>query len=284
MKYIIRLNFILLLILFQSCSKQEDKISLIQEDSQEQEMISTYREAIKSIESGDPFFAAQKFLEAELLLPQSDWAPKSALMASYSYYIQDYYSEAIFNLERFISSYPKDKRVDYAHYLLAMCYYEQIENEKRDLQPLLSAKKEFDFVINNYPKTDFALDSKFKIDLINEVIASKEMYLGRHYIKKKKWISAINRFQNILKNYETTIYSEEAIHRLVEIHYTIGLEDEAKKYASLLGYNYLSSEWYKKSYKIFNTKYQIKKNLRTKNKKDKSTLIKNFKKLFESNE
>ena len=284
MKYIIRLNFILLLILFQSCSKQEDKISLIQEDSQEQEMISTYREAIKSIESGDPFFAAQKFLEAELLLPQSDWAPKSALMASYSYYIQDYYSEAIFNLERFISSYPKDKRVDYAHYLLAMCYYEQIENEKRDLQPLLSAKKEFDFVINNYPKTDFALDSKFKIDLINEVIASKEMYLGRHYIKKKKWISAINRFQNILKNYETTIYSEEAIHRLVEIHYTIGLEDEAKKYASLLGYNYLSSEWYKKSYKIFNTKYQINKNLRTENKKDKSRLIKNFKKLFESNE
>jgi len=284
MKYIIRLSFILLLILFQSCSKQEDKISLIQEDSQEQEMISTYREAIKSIESGDPFFAAQKFLEAELLLPQSDWAPKSALMASYSYYIQDYYSEAIFNLERFISSYPKDKRVDYAHYLLAMCYYEQIENEKRDLQPLLSAKKEFDFVINNYPKTDFALDSKFKIDLINEVIASKEMYLGRHYIKKKKWISAINRFQNILKNYETTIYSEEAIHRLVEIHYTIGLEDEAKKYASLLGYNYLSSEWYKKSYKIFNTKYQINKNLRTENKKDKSRLIKNFKKLFESNE
>ena len=284
MKYIIRLSFILLLILFQSCSKQEDKISLIQEDSQEQEMISAYREAIKSIESGDPFFAAQKFLEAELLLPQSDWAPKSALMASYSYYIQDYYSEAIFNLERFISSYPKDKRVDYAHYLLAMCYYEQIENEKRDLQPLLSAKKEFDFVINNYPKTDFALDSKFKIDLINEVIASKEMYLGRHYIKKKKWISAINRFQNILKNYETTIYSEEAIHRLVEIHYTIGLEDEAKKYASLLGYNYLSSEWYKKSYKIFNTKYQINKNLRTENKKDKSRLIKNFKKLFESNE
>ena len=284
MKYIIRLNFILLLILFQSCSNQEDKISLIQEDSQEQEMISAYREAIKSIESGDPFFAAQKFLEAELLLPQSDWAPKSALMASYSYYIQDYYSEAIFNLERFISSYPKDKRMDYAHYLLAMCYYEQIENEKRDLQPLLSAKKEFDFVINNYPKTDFALDSKFKIDLINEVIASKEMYLGRHYIKKKKWISAINRFQNILKNYETTIYSEEAIHRLVEIHYTIGLEDEAKKYASLLGYNYLSSEWYKKSYKIFNTKYQINKNLRTENKKDKSRLIKNFKKLFESNE
>ena len=186
MKYIIRLSFILLLILFQSCGKPENKISLIQEDNQEQEMISAYREGIKSIESGDAFFAAKKFLEAELLLPQSDWAPKSALMASYSYYIQDYYPEAIFNLERFINSYPRDKRMDYVHYLLAMCYYEEIENEKRDLQPLLSAKKEFNFVINNYPKTDFALDSKFKIDLINEVIAAKEMYLGRHYIKKKK--------------------------------------------------------------------------------------------------
>ena len=280
MKYIIRLSFILLLILFQSCGKPENKISLIQEDNQEQEMISAYREGIKSIESGDAFFAAKKFLEAELLLPQSDWAPKSALMASYSYYIQDYYPEAIFNLERFINSYPRDKRMDYVHYLLAMCYYEEIENEKRDLQPLLSAKKEFNFVINNYPKTDFALDSKFKIDLINEVIAAKEMYLGRHYIKKKKWISAINRFKNILKYYETTIYSEEAIHRLVEIHYTIGLEEEAKKYASLLGYNYLSSEWYKRSYKIFNTKYQIKKNIIEKNRKDKSGLIQKFKKIF----
>ena len=193
------------------------------------------------------------------------------------------YSEAIFNLERVIQTYPENKNESYAHFLLAMCYYEEIENEKRDLQPLLSAKKEFNFVINNYPKTDFALDSKFKIDLINEVIAAKEMYLGRHYIKKKKWISAINRFKNILKYYETTIYSEEAIHRLVEIHYTIGLEEEAKKYASLLGYNYLSSEWYKKSYKIFNTKYKIKKNLRTNYKEDKSRSIKKFKKLFELN-
>jgi outer membrane protein assembly factor BamD len=281
MKYIVRLSFILLLsFLFQSCSKQGDKTSLIQEVNQEQEMISAYMEAIESLEEGDAFFAAKKFLESELLLPQSDWAPKSALMASYSYYIQDYYTEAIFNLERFISTYPKYKRIDYAHYLLAMCYYEKIENEKKDLQPLISAKKEFNFVINNYPNTDFALDSKFKIDLINEVIAAKEMYLGRHYIKKERWIPAINRFKNILKDYETTIYSEEAIHRLVEIHYKIGLEGEAKKYASLLGYNYLSSEWYKKSYKIFNKQYEIKKKIREKNKKDKSGLVKKFKKLF----
>ena len=282
MKYIVRLIFILLL--FQSCSKQVDNKSLIKEVNQEQEMISAYMEGIKFLEEGDAFYAAKKFLEAELLLPQSDWAPKSALMASYSYYIQDYYAEAIFNLERFINSYPKNERMDYAHYLLAMCFYEEIENEKKDLQPLIAAKREFNYVISNYPDTDFSADSKFKIDLINEVLAAKEMYLGRHYIKKEKWIPAINRFKNILEYYETTIYSEEAIHRLVEIHYRIGLEGEAKKYASLLGYNYLSSEWYKKSYKIFNAKYKIQKEVRKKNQKDKNRLIKKFKKIFELDE
>jgi len=281
MKFVIRLIFIsLLLFLFQSCSKQEKETSLIKEVDQAQEMISSYKEGVRALNEGDAFYAAKKFLDAELLFPQSEWAPKSALMASYSYYIQDYYSEAIFNLRRFINTYPRNKRIDYAHYLLAICYYEKIENEKRDLQPLISAKKEFNYIINNYPSTDFALDSKFKIGLIDEVIASKEMYLGRHYIKKQKWIPAINRFKNILKDYDTTIYTEEAIHRLVEIHYRIGLESEAKKYANLLGYNYLSSEWYKRSYKIFNIKYQIKKDIIEKNRKDKSGLIQKFKKIF----
>ena len=281
MKFVIRLSFIsLLLFLFQSCSKQEKEASLIKEVDQAKEMISSYKEGVRTLNEGDAFYAAKKFLDAELLFPQSEWATKSALMASYSYYIQDYYSEAIFNLQRFIRTYPRNKRIDYAHYLLAICYYEKIENEKRDLQPLISAKKEFNYIINNYPSTDFALDSKFKIGLIDEVIASKEMYLGRHYIKKQKWIPAINRFKNILKDYDTTIYAEEAIHRLVEIHYRIGLESEAKKYANLLGYNYLSSEWYKRSYKIFNTKYQIKKNIIEKNRKDKSGLMQKFKKIF----
>tara|TARA_B110000238_G_scaffold39137_1_gene41424 strand:+ start:263 stop:1096 length:834 start_codon:yes stop_codon:yes gene_type:complete len=277
MNFIIRLGFILLLsFLFQSCSNKEKENLLIQENDQEQEMITAYKEGIKNLEENDEFYAAKKFLEAELLFPQSNWAPKSALMASYSYYIKDYYTEAIFNLERFIKTYPKHSRIDYAHYLLAMCYYEKIEDEKKDLQPLIFAKKEFNFLINNYPQTDFALDSKFKIGLINEVMASKEMYLGRHYIKKEKWISAINRFKKIIKNYETTIFAEEAIHRLVEVHYRIGLEDEAEKYASLLGYNYLSSDWYKKSYKIFNKKYEIQKI-----KKEKEGIKKKFKKLFE---
>ena len=279
MNFLTRLIFILFFsLLLHSCSKDEKDIPFIQEINQEQEMISAYMEGIKNLES-DPFFAAKKFLEAELLFPQSEWAPKSALMGSYSFYSQDYYDEAIFNLERFINTYPKNIRIDYAHYLLAICYYEKIEDQKKDLQPLISAKKEFNFVINNYPTTDFALDSKFKIDLINEVMASKEMYVAMHYIKKEKWIPAINRFKTILKDYDTTIYTEEAIHRLVEVHYRIGLDEEAKKYAGLLGYNYLSSEWYKKSYKIFNKEYKMKKI-----KKEKKGIKEKFKKLFEADE
>ena len=275
MKLLSRIAILLVIFILNYRSKDEKKISIIQETNQEVEMITTYKEAIKSLDDGDPFFAAKKFLEAELLYPQSEWASKSALMAAYAYYLDSYYIEAIFNLERFMNTYPKDSRMSYVYYLLAMCHYENIEGEKKDLQPLITAKKNFNYVIDNYPSSDFALDAKFKIGLINDVLASKEMYIGRHYIKKKKWIPAINRFKNILDNYETTIYAEEAIHRLVEIHYKIGLEDESKKYASLLGYNYLSGEWYKKSYKIFNKKYESQKI-----KKEKSGLINKFKKLF----
>ena len=227
----------------------------------------------------DTFFAANKFLEAELLFPQSDWASKSALMAAYSYYLQDYYSKSIFHLERFIKTYPKDKRMSYAYYLLAMCYYENIEDEKRDLLPLLKSKNLFEQIILKYPKTDFALDAKFKIDLINDIVASKEIYIGRHYVKKEKWIAAINRFKNIVENYDTTIYVEEALHRLVEIYYRIGLINESAKYAKVLGYNYGSSEWYKQSYAIFDKEYSKINNQTTT--KEKKGIIKKFKKLFE---
>ena len=279
MKFLYKLVLLLILFNLQSCSKNKEEISLIKEVDQELEMIASYKEAMNNLNSGDSYYAAKKFLESELLFPQSDWAPKSALMAAYSYYLQDYYSESIFNLERYMETYPKDKRMSYAYFLLAMCYYETITDEKKDLEPLLIAKKNFEFIVLNYPNTDFALDSKFKLGLINDILASKEMYLGRHYIKKEKWIAAINRFKNILENYDTTIYAEEAIHRLVEIHYHIGLTSESKKYASLLGYNYLSSEWYKRSYKIFNKKY--KDPIFVVNTKKKKGIIKKFKKLFE---
>jgi len=275
MNFFIKFLIIISLIIFQSCSKDEKEISTIKEIDQESEMITTYKEGLQNINEGDYFYAAKKFLESELLFPQSDWAPRSALMASYSYYIDSYYDEAIFNLERFIKTYPNDKRMSYAYYLLGMCHYETIANEKKDLAPLIKAKKIFAGIVNDYPNTDFAMDSKFKLGLIDDILASKEMYIGRHYIKKEKWVAAINRFKIILVDYDTTIYAEEAVHRLVEIHYKIGLEEEAKKYANLLGYNYLSSKWYKRSYKIFNQEYKTQEI-----KKEKSRLIEKFKKLF----
>ena len=279
-----KFNFLLLLIIIvlTACSKDEKEVSLIKETSQELEMISSYNEAYKSLREGDPFFAAKKFLEAELLYPQSTWAPKASLMASYSYYMQNYYTEATLNLERYLKTYPNDKNLPYAHYLIAMCYYESIEDEKRDSAPLFKAKEKFVFITKNYPNTEFAIDANFKLNLIQDVLASKEMYLGRHYIKKGKWIAAINRFKVVTKDYDQTVFIEEALHRLVEINYKLGLTNESQKYANILGYNYLSSEWYKKSYKVFNKSYKVQlDNAIKKDKKEKKGVLKKFKKLFD---
>ncbi len=265
------------LIILTACSSDTQNIKLIKEKNQEEEMISSYKAGVELLEIRDYYAASKKFLEAEILFPQSKWAPKSVLMASYSYYLQGYYTLAIENIKRYLKTYPKDKNKPYAHYLLAMCYYETIEGEKKDLAPLILSKKELSFIIKNYPDTDFAYDARFKIDLINETLAAKEVYLGRHYIKKKKWIPALNRFKNVLNEYDTTLHVEEAIHRLVEIYYKLGMEQESLKYASLLGYNYNSGEWYKETYRIFNKKYKVSV---PKNKKQKSKILNKIKNLF----
>ena len=269
---------IILFIILSSCAKEEKKISLIKETSQNLEMMTVYQEAYNALDNNDPYFAAKKFLEAELLFPQSIWAARSALMASYAFYLQNFYSESLSNLERYLRTYPNDKDIAYAHYLIAICYYETIEDEKRDSAPLIKAKDKFNFILKNYPNTDFAIDAEFKLGLIDDILASKEMYLGRHYVKKGKWIAAINRFKNVVLDYDQTIFIEEALHRLVEINYKIGLEDESQKYANLLGYNYLSSEWYEKSYKVFNKDYKVKEIKKVKKKKG---VISKFKKLFD---
>ena len=263
-----------------SCAKDKKEISQIKEINQEKELVNTYSEGMVAIEEADYFIASKKFLESEMLFPQSVWAPKSALMAAYSDYMMDNYSSAKFNLERYMSTYPQHKDLAYAHYLLAMCYYENIVDETTDQEPILNAKQQFEIVVKQYGKTDFAIDAKFKLSLLNDILASKEMYIGRHYVKSKKWIAAINRFKTVLIKYETTVYVEEAIHRLVEIHYYVGLNDEANKYAKLLGYNYLSSKWYKSSYELLNKDYKSKK-LRKNSSKDRMGIIKAFKKLFE---
>ena len=278
----IKLIFIILLFIFcLSCSKNVVEETLIKEKDIELQMIAAYEEGFKELKRGDALYAAKKFNEAEVLFPQSDYAPKSALMAAYAYYSQDYYGDAIAELERFTKIYPNHYNIDYAEYLLGLCFYEQIVDETKDLQSINTAKNIFLNVINKYPGTDFAVDAKFKLDLINEILAAKEIYIGRYYFDKKKWIPSINRFRAVIDNYDTTIYAEEALHRLVEIYYIIGLEEESKKYAYMLGYNYRSSEWYENSYSIFNKKYKKNKIKKSSNENKLTTsILKKFKSLF----
>ncbi len=274
--------FFIFVVLLNSCSKEIVKENLIKEKNLELQVIEAYQEGVEALEGGDVLFAAKKFNEAEILFPQGEWAPKSSLMASYSYYIQDYYSDAIAELERFIVVYPLHKDLQYAYYLLAICHYEQIVDEKKDLQSIITAKKYFQIISDRYPQTEYAIDASFKLDLIEDILAAKEMYIGRYYFDKKKWIPAINRFRTIIDNYDTTIYAEEALHRLVEVHYTLGLVGEAEKYAQLLGYNYQSSKWYENSYSLFNKNYEKRKKERFKTyKKKNSGILKKFKSLIE---
>ena len=275
----LRLLFIILIIFTNSCSKKEEKISIIEEKEINLQMIDAYKEGVEAFEDGDALFAAKKFNEAEILFPQSKWAPRAVLMAAYSYYSQEYYGDAVYEMERFIKTYPKHPEIPYAHYFIGICFYENIADEKKDLKPLVRAKKKFEFILSEYPNTDFALDAKFKLDLIADVLASKEIYIAKYYIQKEKWIAAINRLKNVVENYSSTVYVEEALHRLVEIHYKLGLDSEAKKYAAILGYNYQSSEWYKESYRIFNKDYESIKEKPRQKKENK--IIKKIKSLFD---
>ena len=254
-------------LIISGCGQKKVEVKPLEDTNIDSQMIKAYNEGLTALDNKDYMLAVKKFGEAEILYPQSIWAPRSALMTAYSYYVYERYFDTIFELERFLKTYPEHNRQNYAYYLLGLAYYEQIVDEKKDLEPIINSKKYFQIIINEYPGSEYAADAEFKLDLIKEILAAKEMYLGRYYIEKEKWIPAINRYKIILENYDDTIYVEEAIHRLVEIHYKVGLINESKKYANLLGYNYQSGEWYEKSYKIFNKNYEKPKIKTAKNKK-----------------
>ena len=255
MNFILKLSIILLFLTVMSCSKKIE-VEQIKEVSVDLQMIEAYEEGMKQLNEGQSLIAVKKFNEAELLFPQSKWAPRSALMSAYAYYDYSFYSDAIDEVDRFLKTYPNSKRKDYAHYLKAMSFYNQIVDEKKDLGPILEAKQNFQFIITEYPESEYAMDASFKLELIEEILAAKEMHIGRFYLKKEKWIPAINRFKKVIEDYDRSIYAEEALHRLVEVHYRIGLLEESKKYAILLGYNYQSGEWYQNSYRVFNKNYE----------------------------
>ena len=276
-KYIIFLFIYIIFIV--SCSKDKSKVDqVLLEQDIEAEMIFAYKEGMRQLEEGDALYASRRFDEAEILFPQSIWAAKASLMSAYALYSQNYYDDAIFNLERHIKNYPKDKDLVYAHYLIAICYFEQLYDERKDLKPLVKAREKFGHILEKYPNTDYAIDAKWKMGLIVDQMAAKEMYIGRYYMKMEKWIAAINRFKFVVKYYDTTVYIEEALHRLVEIYYKIGLVEDAQKVAATLGYNYGSGAWYKNSYRIFNKSYKVAK---TNKKKKDSFIRKKFKRLFE---
>ena len=231
--FIFSIFFTYLIIL--GCGQKKVEVKPLEDTNIDSQMIKAYNEGLTALDNKDYMLAVKKFGEAEILYPQSIWAPRSALMTAYSYYVYERYFDTIFELERFLKTYPEHNRQNYAYYLLGLAYYEQIVDEKKDLEPIINSKKYFQIIINEYPGSEYAADAEFKLDLIKEILAAKEMYLGRYYIEKEKWIPAINRYKTILENYDDTIYVEEAIHRLVEIHYKVGLINESKKYANLLG-------------------------------------------------
>ena len=272
--------FLILLLsvfLLLACSKK-DNTEIVSEPTEKEMVVAIYAEAVDALKKGDAFYAAKKFKEAESLLPQSKWAAKASLMASYAEYSRNAFSNSIFGLERHIANYPADKNIPYAHYLIAICYYEQILDEKKDLQPLVQAKEKFEFIILTYPETDYAIDARFKLDLIIDQLAAKEMSIARYYMKTEKWIPALNRLKIVVEKYDKTVFIEEALHRLVEVYYKIGLVEEAKQAAAILGYNYQSGTWYERSYKVFNKKYKTKKIKKT---KEMGLIRRKIKSLFE---
>jgi len=272
--------FLILLLsvfLLLACSKK-DNTKIVSQPTEKEMVVAIYAEGVDALKKGDAFYAAKKFKEAESLLPQSEWAAKASLMASYAEYSRNAFSNSIFGLERHIANYPADKNISYAHYLIAICYYEQILDEKKDLQPLVQAKEKFEFIILTYPETDYAIDAHFKLDLIIDQLAAKEMSIARYYMKTEKWIPALNRLKVVIEKYDKTVFVEEALHRLVEVYYKIGLVEEAKQAATILGYNYQSGKWYERSYKVFNKKNKTKK---IKKKKEMGLIRKKIKGLFE---
>jgi len=273
-------NFLILILstfLLFACGKKNKEEVISKPDSEEIGK-TLYAEGVKALKEGDAFYAGKKFREAETLLTKYSWISKASLMSAYSEYSRSAYSNAIFDLEKHVRNYPADPNLPYVHYLIAMCYYEQILDEKKDLDPLLKAKKKFEFIMEKYPDTDYGTDARFKIDLIIDQLAAKEMSVARFYMRTEKWIPALNRLKIVVNQYDTTIFVEEALHRLVEVYYRLGLEDEAKQAASILGYNYRAGDWYKRSYKVFNKKYKAKK---IKEKKEKGIIRKKIKSLFE---
>lgn len=196
--------------------------------------------------------ASRSFDEVEQNYPYSDWAKRAQIMSAYAYYKDLKYDEAVSALDRFIQLYPGDAQVDYAYYLKALCYYERISDVGRDQKMTEESLDALKQVVSRFPGSKYARDAKLKIDLAIDHIAGKHMEVGRYYLERRQYQAAINRFERVVEQYQTTTHVAEALHRLVESYLSLGVVDEAKKNAAILGANYPQSRWYKDSYRLFN--------------------------------
>ena len=209
-----------------------------------------YNEAYDLVQAGEYADAAKAFEEVERQHPYSQWATRAQVMAAYAYYEAEEYDAAIAAAERFIELHPGNKDVPYAQYLIGISYYERISDVGRDQGMTEEALRAFTELVRRYPDSPYARDAQLKIDLVRDHLAGKEMEIGRFYQKRGQYLAAINRFRNVVENYQTTTHVAEALHRLVESYLALGVEDEARAAAAVLGYNYPESKWYERSYAL----------------------------------
>ena len=234
------------LIIFTACSDTK----LMTPETEGEKLQILYNDAMDLVKKKDFVDAAALFEDIERQYPYSKWSNQAQLMSGFCYYKSRMYNDSLDALERFIALYPGSSKISYAYYLRALNYFEQVNDVERDQVITAKAKKAFNEVINKFPKSEFAMDALSRIDILDDRLAAKEMEIGRFYQFDHQWISAINRYNTILNQYKSSIYTEEALHRLVEIYFSLGLHEEAKRYAATLQFNFPGSDWYIKSYEL----------------------------------
>ncbi|MCD6035496.1 MAG: transporter [Rickettsiales bacterium] len=246
-------------LLVTACSSKKDDVQPVDSDLTPLEQADSkandlYMEAMDLLQKRSYKKAIEKFEEIERLYPYAKWATKSQLMTAYAQYKDEEYDDAVSTLDRFIQLHPGSADTDYAYYLKAQCYYERIRDVGRDQDITAKARTALEELIARFPDSSYARDARMKLDLVRDHLAGKEMEVGRFYLKDGKTIAAINRFRAVVDQYQTTSHAAEALYRLVEAYLTMGVVDEAQKYAAVLGYNYPDSKWYRYAYDLFKDK------------------------------
>lgn len=236
---------VLSLVLVGACASKDDEEQYVERPVEE-----LYSRATTAMADGDFKKAAKLYDEVERQHPYSPWATHAQIQAAYAYYEANEYDDSIAALDRFIDLHPADKDVPYAYYLKGLSYYERISDAARDQKMTEDAKRVFQELINRYPESEYSRDAKVKIDLANDHLSGREMVVGRYYLRRGYYVAAINRFRSVLQKYQTTTHVPEALLRLTEAYTALGLTDEARKTAAILGYNYPGSEWYADAYAL----------------------------------